>query len=239
MSSLTKLQRKLGIVAVPGLTADIEKTGFDALVGYVIASGGEAIRHNYCSLGVVGDKRLEVTPDFSFPVKDSIARLTEAGATDIGIVSGSAGAILTADYLADNPTTNLRFLVNISPLFRWEDYGTPQLREAVRNGADIPCSGRRDIETGVTRVIPYSEFPRIKDIDTLKKLQVRHPKGLEVLTILGTKDKAANPATMREVHYLLGGSKQNLIELDEDHSVPSAQPYITRFVTNWINQVQG
>lgn len=142
-------------------------------------------------------------------------------------VSSISGGVL-GDYLANssNPIKPLS-IVSISPLLGGPYFlpeQTEEEREQMKNLPYVNISSPADKEQGIERRIPRNAFKEIAEIDALRDLRENyHGPPIKMLTIVGRKDKVADPVSIREYHKIIGGEDKYLVEIDCGHAIPSQE----------------
>lgn len=116
----------------------------------------------------------------------------------------------------------------------WKYFANREIREYIeREKIDLAINGN-----GATNkkrsIVPKEMLPEMMKMDGLAELNSYQPKEMTVMTILGTKDKKADPASIRKYHFTLGGKESDLICLDTDHSVPNSNIHIVNFMAKHL-----
>jgi hypothetical protein len=234
------------MVALPGLVSEDEPTRIDSVLEELRRNKIIGIRLNYVKKEDRGETiaynfdMVETAQNIEKVIEIALKELN-ADQDRIGLISNSISAFPVTQYLIRNQLsggkTRIKVYASISPLVGWNYFINKETREFIeKERIDIVINGNNSMKK---KVIPKEIIPEMMRMDALKDLESYHPDEMEVMTVLGNRDRKASPDSMRRYHFILGGKEENLISLDTDHEVPNSNQYVTKFIiknlTNHVN----
>lgn len=231
------------VLALPGIVAVDEPTRINSILEKLSKENGIlGMRLNY----VEREEREEVdlyrfdltatTQDIENAIKIALTEFN-ASSDRIGLVSNSISALPATDYIIKNRSLadrlKLRCYVSISPLLGWNYFTNKEIRDYIeRERPDLEISNGKEKKR---KVIPKEMLPDFMHRDALDSLRGYKKDGMAVLTIVGVKDKKADPNSMKDYHRILGGKEKDLILLEAGHDVPNSNEFITRFLIEHLS----
>jgi len=233
------------VFALPGLVGAGEQTRMNNILEDLAKIGTTGILIYYAQTTRETEKTIkcrfnfdQVTEEITRTIEKELSSL-KANRNRIGLISNSISAIPATKILANsNSGFNISVYSSISPLLGWKYFARPELRKLFEEGADIPISSPEEKKAGIIRLIPRDLVSHLAGINLFEELDHLEYKsnGAKVLTVMGKRDNSSSPDSIREYHKRIGGSPENLIELDAGHDVMGSDHYIIDFMARNLSK---
>ena len=228
------------VIGLPGFVGTLEGGRIDAILKELCSKGtaGYGVLYDGIDEERITDRNRKVVCNFNLnsyteDIRQAFERISEDERINlggVGVLAASISGCVFAHALVNKKLNGItpRRYASVSPLVGYSSYRTERERRglemAIKEGImkEIPITSPFDKERGIERVIPASCADELKALDSLSELRAGYSsRRMNVMTIIGGKDKTSNPKEMMDYHNALHGDGRNLLVFsDEDHNIP-------------------